>query len=210
MDRCPWIVCGSVLHEINVLPSEHISCAVTRVCREPGRVLPRPSFALSLTPHDPHSSRVPTLNFWILVTRDRSFMNLKIDKSCQLTARATKKLICATSQVLGSPSTDQAMDLTETRQPDLYASSTIPFFFAVLCVALRFWSRWSQRANFWLDDWLILAAVVIRIQPYGYRPSTNLQLFKIFAAGLSGNLLWCKNQELKQLKMLVFWPRVPG
>ncbi|PYH67482.1 uncharacterized protein BO88DRAFT_344157 [Aspergillus vadensis CBS 113365] len=50
-------------------------------------------------------------------------------------------------------------DLSESRQPNLYASSTIPFFIAVLCVSLRFWCRWKNTAGLWLDDWLILASL---------------------------------------------------
>ncbi|KAI0411653.1 hypothetical protein F5X98DRAFT_367904 [Xylaria grammica] len=50
--------------------------------------------------------------------------------------------------------------LSETRQPDLYASSTVPIFFSVVCVALRFWCRWKTKAGLWLDDWLILAALL--------------------------------------------------
>ncbi|KAK8028752.1 hypothetical protein PG991_005808 [Apiospora marii] len=50
------------------------------------------------------------------------------------------------------------VDLSQNRQPDLYASSTIPMFFALFCVILRFWCRWNKKAGFWLDDWLILCA----------------------------------------------------
>ncbi|OJZ90167.1 hypothetical protein ASPFODRAFT_202724 [Aspergillus luchuensis CBS 106.47] len=50
-------------------------------------------------------------------------------------------------------------DLSESRQPNLYASSTIPFFIAVVCVSLRFWCRWKNTAGLWLDDWLILASL---------------------------------------------------
>ncbi|KAI1370590.1 hypothetical protein F4677DRAFT_465074 [Hypoxylon crocopeplum] len=64
-----------------------------------------------------------------------------------------------------------SVDLSENRQPNLYASSTIPFFFALVSVALRFWCRWINRAGFWLDDWLILFALVC-------------------AVGLTATLLW--------------------
>ncbi|KAK8025419.1 hypothetical protein PG990_003242 [Apiospora arundinis] len=57
-------------------------------------------------------------------------------------------------------STMPEVDLSENRQPDLYASSTIPMFFALLCVVLRFWCRWNKKAGFWLDDWLILCATL--------------------------------------------------
>lgn len=57
------------------------------------------------------------------------------------------------------PATTQ-VDLSQNRQPDLYASSTIPMSFALLCVVLRFWCRWNKKAGFWLDDWLILCATV--------------------------------------------------
>ncbi|KAJ6015163.1 hypothetical protein N7540_009754 [Penicillium herquei] len=52
-----------------------------------------------------------------------------------------------------------SVDLSETRQHDLYASSTIPLFIAFLCVGLRFWSRWKNAAGLWLDDWLILGSL---------------------------------------------------
>lgn len=53
-----------------------------------------------------------------------------------------------------------SVDLSESRQSNLYASSTIPFFVAVLCVGLRFWCRWKNTAGIWVDDWLILASLV--------------------------------------------------
>lgn len=53
-----------------------------------------------------------------------------------------------------------SMDLSQTRQPSLYASSTVPFFAAFLCVGLRFWCRWKNTAGLWLDDWLILVSLV--------------------------------------------------
>ncbi|KAI1126286.1 hypothetical protein F5Y10DRAFT_278912 [Nemania abortiva] len=65
----------------------------------------------------------------------------------------------------------RSVDLSETRQPDLYASSTIPYVFSLICVLLRFWCRWVNRAGFWLDDWLILLSLA-------------------FATGLSIDLLW--------------------
>ncbi|GLA28505.1 hypothetical protein AnigIFM63326_006084 [Aspergillus niger] len=52
-----------------------------------------------------------------------------------------------------------SVDLSESRQSNLYASSTIPFFVAVLCVGLRFWCRWKNTAGIWVDDWLILASL---------------------------------------------------
>lgn len=52
------------------------------------------------------------------------------------------------------------VDLSENRQPDLYAAAAIPYFFALVAVALRFWSRWTMRAGWWLDDWLVLVALV--------------------------------------------------
>ncbi|RYC60118.1 hypothetical protein CHU98_g6089 [Xylaria longipes] len=56
-------------------------------------------------------------------------------------------------------------------QPNLYASSTIPYTVALTCVILRIWCRWANRAGFWLDDWLVLIA-------------------HAFATGLSATLLW--------------------
>ncbi|KAI1189305.1 hypothetical protein F5B17DRAFT_450211 [Nemania serpens] len=64
-----------------------------------------------------------------------------------------------------------SVDLSETMQPNLYASSTIPYAIALTCVILRFWCRWYNGAGFWLDDWLIIIGLA-------------------FATGLSANLLW--------------------
>lgn len=58
-----------------------------------------------------------------------------------------------------------SVDLSQTRQPSLYASSTIPFSIAFLCVGLRFWCRWKNTAGLWLDDWLILASLVRTVAP---------------------------------------------
>ncbi|KAI9035645.1 Phosphotransferase enzyme family protein [Aspergillus affinis] len=52
-----------------------------------------------------------------------------------------------------------SVDLSQTRQPNLYASSILPFVVAVLCVGLRFWCRWKNTAGLWFDDWLILASL---------------------------------------------------
>jgi hypothetical protein len=54
----------------------------------------------------------------------------------------------------------RAVNLSDNRQPDLYASSTIPFAFALVSVLLRFWCRQTNRAGLKLDDWLILTALV--------------------------------------------------
>lgn len=56
-----------------------------------------------------------------------------------------------------------SVDLSQTHQPSLYASSTIPFAIAFLCVGLRFWCRWKNTAGLWLDDWLILASLVCMV-----------------------------------------------
>ncbi|KAI0902725.1 hypothetical protein F4823DRAFT_629953 [Ustulina deusta] len=63
------------------------------------------------------------------------------------------------------------VDLSENMQPNLYASSTIPYTIALACCILRLWCRWVKGASFWLDDWLVLIALA-------------------FATGLSANLLW--------------------
>ncbi|KAI2777041.1 integral membrane protein [Daldinia loculata] len=52
-----------------------------------------------------------------------------------------------------------SVDLSENRQPDLYAAITVCLFFALVSVALRFWCRWINQASFGLDDWLILFAL---------------------------------------------------
>ncbi|KAF2962768.1 hypothetical protein GQX73_g10803 [Xylaria multiplex] len=56
-------------------------------------------------------------------------------------------------------------------QPNLYASSTIPYVIALICAVLRVWCRWANGVGLWLDDWLMLLALA-------------------FATGLSANLLW--------------------
>ncbi|KAI1178724.1 hypothetical protein F4777DRAFT_536536 [Nemania sp. FL0916] len=57
----------------------------------------------------------------------------------------------------------RAVDLSESRQPDLYAAIIVSFFFAIVAVGLRFWSRWIQGSGFWLDDWAILVALISAI-----------------------------------------------
>ncbi|KAI1428107.1 hypothetical protein F5Y12DRAFT_782831 [Xylaria sp. FL1777] len=64
-----------------------------------------------------------------------------------------------------------SVDLSETMQPNLYASSTIPYIIALVCSILRLWCRWINGAKLWVDDWLLLIALA-------------------FATGLSANLLW--------------------
>ncbi|PYH49850.1 uncharacterized protein BP01DRAFT_309921 [Aspergillus saccharolyticus JOP 1030-1] len=64
-----------------------------------------------------------------------------------------------------------SVDLAATRQPNLYASSILPFCIAFICVALRFWCRWRNTAGVWIDDWLILASLAC-------------------GAGLTASLLW--------------------
>ncbi|KAI1204849.1 uncharacterized protein F4807DRAFT_454337 [Annulohypoxylon truncatum] len=53
----------------------------------------------------------------------------------------------------------RSVDLSESRQPNIYASITICFFFALVCVMLRFWCRRVKGSGLWLDDWLILVAL---------------------------------------------------
>ena len=52
------------------------------------------------------------------------------------------------------------VDLSETRQPDLYASGITTFVLAVVAVCLRFWARKLLKARLLLDDFLIVAALV--------------------------------------------------
>ncbi|PYI15323.1 hypothetical protein BO99DRAFT_476386 [Aspergillus violaceofuscus CBS 115571] len=52
-----------------------------------------------------------------------------------------------------------SVGLSQTRQPNSYASSTISFCMAFLCVGLRFWCCWKNTAGLWLDDWLILVSL---------------------------------------------------
>lgn len=66
-----------------------------------------------------------------------------------------------------------SVDLTETRQPDLYASSTISCFFALVCVGLRFWCRRHKGANLWFDDWLILVGAVSSLIYSTFSVETN-------------------------------------
>lgn len=70
-----------------------------------------------------------------------------------------------------SSSTLPPANLAQNRQNSLYASSTIPYCFAVLAVTLRCWCRWHKKAGFWYDDWLVLCAFLC-------------------ATGLSADLLW--------------------
>ena len=56
------------------------------------------------------------------------------------------------------------VDLSETRQPELYASGITTFVLAVLAVCLRFWARNLLKTRFLLDDWLIVGALVRRFE----------------------------------------------
>lgn len=76
----------------------------------------------------------------------------------------------------------RSVDLSETRQPNLYAATIVPGFFALVCVSLRFWSRWINRAGFWLDDWLIVCALVS--SHLSCHPSNQLTLHQMCAIGL--------------------------
>ncbi|KAI1429593.1 integral membrane protein [Xylaria sp. FL1777] len=53
----------------------------------------------------------------------------------------------------------RAVDLSESRQPNLYAAIIISFFLAAIVVVLRFWCRWTNGVGFWADDWLIIVAL---------------------------------------------------
>lgn len=55
---------------------------------------------------------------------------------------------------------DSSVDLSATLQPNIYAGSIIPYIVAVGAVTLRFIARRLKKFNWWLDDWLILAALV--------------------------------------------------
>jgi hypothetical protein len=50
--------------------------------------------------------------------------------------------------------------LAESRQADLYAAEIITYAGACVAVALRFYSRRLKAAGYWIDDWLIAAALV--------------------------------------------------
>jgi hypothetical protein len=91
-------------------------------------------------------------------------------------------------------SSPSSVDLSESRQANLYASSTIPCGLAVIAVALRFWCR--RRASgvrFWLDDWLVLVAcvsvlLVLFVSVYFREPD---QLFLTSLLGIRCCLVSC-------------------
>ncbi|KAH9908176.1 hypothetical protein F4778DRAFT_720642 [Xylariomycetidae sp. FL2044] len=56
-----------------------------------------------------------------------------------------------------------SVDLSENRQPELYAAAILPCFFALVCVVLRYWCRWIKGVGFWLDDWLVAFALLCAI-----------------------------------------------
>lgn len=64
---------------------------------------------------------------------------------------------------MGSPA---GVDLSETRQPELYASGITTFVLAVLAVCLRLWARKLLKARCLLDDWLIIGALVGRFESH--------------------------------------------
>ena len=58
------------------------------------------------------------------------------------------------------PPIPPGVDITASKQPQLWAATIATFVLAVLAVAFRFWSRRLLKAKVWLDDWVILAATV--------------------------------------------------
>ena len=57
------------------------------------------------------------------------------------------------------------MSTPGSRQPQLYASIIITYFLAISAVILRFISRRLKKAGWWVDDWLILVALVPNFIP---------------------------------------------
>ena len=50
--------------------------------------------------------------------------------------------------------------LAQSRQASLYTSEIITYVAAFVAVGLRLWARKLQAVGFWLDDWLVLTAMV--------------------------------------------------
>lgn len=75
-------------------------------------------------------------------------------------------------------------DIHASRAPQIYAATIITFLLAVLAVALRFWARRLLKARVWLDDWIIVLALV-------------------FATGqLIATIIWCHQGYGKHLEVL--------
>lgn len=55
------------------------------------------------------------------------------------------------------------LDGPGNKQPDMYSAVTIPLVLAITAVILRFYSRRVNRAQLWLDDWLMLPALLATI-----------------------------------------------
>lgn len=53
-----------------------------------------------------------------------------------------------------------SIDLSASRQANLYAADIVTFFAAVVAVGLRIWSRRVAGADLWLDDLFICIALV--------------------------------------------------
>ena len=68
------------------------------------------------------------------------------------------------------------VDLSESRQGSLYAADTVTYVFALTAVGLRFWSRRIKKIGFWLDDWLVLAALVcvVSYEIFSSKPANSL------------------------------------
>lgn len=56
-------------------------------------------------------------------------------------------------------------ELTENQGPRITAAELTVTIIATVAVAMRFLSRRVQRAQYGLDDWLILAALVCHYKP---------------------------------------------
>ena len=58
------------------------------------------------------------------------------------------------------PPPPAGIDLTRDRSASIIAGTWITWTFALVMVAIRFAGRRMKRRKLWLDDWLILAAIV--------------------------------------------------
>ena len=58
----------------------------------------------------------------------------------------------------------QNVDLSETRQPQLYASTITTYILALLALGARFLSRRLLKSGYRLDDYFAVAATVIPVK----------------------------------------------
>ena len=57
-------------------------------------------------------------------------------------------------------SAETMVNLSDSKQPDIYGAISTVYSVAVLAVVLRLPARRLSKASYWWDDWIIIIAMV--------------------------------------------------